>query len=72
MGLNWFLNTVDLIESGNVELKKQDDSLATPAPKITKEICIIDWKKPAEEINNLIRGLSPPPGAFFNLEQQSN
>jgi methionyl-tRNA formyltransferase len=43
----------------------QDDSLASPAPKITKEICQIDWNKSAAEIHNLVRGLSPYPGAFF-------
>ncbi len=59
------LQTVKMIESGNYELKKQDDSLASPAPKITKEICRIDWNKSAEEIHNLARGLSPHPAAFF-------
>ncbi len=59
------LKTVNLIESGNFELKNQDDSLASPAPKITKEICLIDWNKSAIEIHNLVRGLSPHPAAFF-------
>ncbi len=35
----------------------------TLAPKITKEICRIDWNQPAIEIHNLIRGLSPIPSA---------
>ena len=59
------LDTVNLIENGNYELKKQDDSLTSPAPKITKEICLIDWNKSATEIHNLVRGLSPHPAAFF-------
>ncbi len=62
---NLVLETVNLIESGNYELKQQDDSLASPAPKITKEICSIDWNKSATEIHNLVRGLSPHPAAFF-------
>ena len=66
LGAKIVLNTVYLIESENYELKKQDDSLASPAPKIAKEICLIDWNKSAEEIHNLIRGLSPYPAAFFN------
>jgi len=65
LGAKLVLKTVNLIESGNYELKKQDDSLASPAPKITKEICEIDWKKSAAEIHNLVRGLSPHPAAFF-------
>ena len=64
-GANLVLKTVDLIKSGNYELKQQDDSLASPAPKITKEICLIDWKKSANEIHNLVRGLSPHPVAFL-------
>ena len=65
LGADLVLKTVDLIKSGKYELKQQDDSLASPAPKITKEICSIDWKKSATEIHNLVRGLSPHPAAFF-------
>lgn len=38
------------------------------APKIFPADCEIDWNKPAENINNLIRGLSPYPTAFTKLE----
>ena len=65
LGAKLVLDTVNLIENENYELKKQDDSLASPAQKITKEICEIDWKKSAKEIHNLVRGLSPHPAAFF-------
>jgi methionyl-tRNA formyltransferase len=65
LGAEAVLKTVDLIESGNYELQKQDNSLATPAPKISKELGEIDWNKPARQIHNLIRGLSPFPGAYF-------
>jgi len=65
LGSEVVLKTVNLIESGNVELHQQDDSLASSAPKITKEICKIDWNKYAMEIHNLVRGLSPHPTAFF-------
>lgn len=64
-GADLVLKTVELIEYGNYELKQQNDLLASPAPKITKEICLIDWNKPAYEIHNLVRGLSPYPAAFF-------
>ncbi|MEJ5350903.1 MAG: methionyl-tRNA formyltransferase [Melioribacteraceae bacterium] len=65
LGADVVLKTVELINTGNYELIKQDDSLASPAPKITKEICRIDWSKSAIEIHNLVRGLSPHPCAFF-------
>jgi len=38
-----------------------------PAPKIFKETCEIDWAKPAKEIYNFVRGLSPLPGAWTTL-----
>lgn len=65
IGADLVLKTVKLIESGKAELKAQDDSIASPAPKITKEICLIDWNKSAVTIHNLIRGLSPHPAAYF-------
>ena len=65
LGVDLVMRTISLIDSGNYELKQQNDSLTSPAPKITKEICQIDWKKSAEKIHNLVRGLSPYPGAFF-------
>ena len=65
IGAQVVLETVDLIDEGGFELIKQDDSLATPAPKITKETSLIDWNNPAIKIHNLIRGLSPIPCAHF-------
>ena len=65
LGVDLVMRTISLIDSGNYELKQQNDSLTSPAPKITKEICQIDWKKSAKEIHNLVRGLTPYPGAFF-------
>lgn len=67
LGAEVVLKTVDMIESGNIKLEKQDDAYASPAPKITKEICKIDWNKNSEQIHNLVRGLSPHPAAFFEL-----
>ncbi len=65
LGADLVLATVNKIESGNVELQKQNNELASPAPKISKELGEIDWNKSAEEIHNLVRGLSPFPAAYF-------
>ncbi len=67
IGADVVLETVNLIETNSYKLKPQDASKSTKAPKITKEIAEIDWKKSSEEIVNLIRGLSPFPGAYFSL-----
>jgi methionyl-tRNA formyltransferase len=40
------------------------------APKISTETCRIDWTKPTGEIYNLIRGLSPYPAAFTELDNK--
>lgn len=65
VGAQAVLDTIKLIEKGNVKVISQDNQLATPAPKIKKETCLIDWSNSAEEIQNLVRGLSPYPAAFF-------
>lgn len=70
LGAEVVLRTIELIQSGKNELLQQNDALASPAPKITKEICQIDWNKSALEIHNLVRGLSPYPGAFFVFKEK--
>lgn len=62
-GSELLLETIDLVEKGEVKPFSQNDAQATSAPKITPEVCQIDWSKPAREIKNRIRGLSPVPGA---------
>jgi methionyl-tRNA formyltransferase len=64
VGSTAVLETVRLIESGNVRPLQQDDSLASPAPKIFKEYCRINWNQSTEKIRNFIRGLSPYPSAW--------
>ena len=70
IGAEAVIETIDLINSGNFTLQDQDDTLSSPAPKINKENGLIDWHKPAGDINNLIRGLSPYPGAYFYFKDK--
>lgn len=65
IGAQAVLETVNIMESGNYQLEEQDNSQASPAPKITPETGKIDWAKPANKIHNLVRGLSPTPCAYF-------
>jgi methionyl-tRNA formyltransferase len=67
LGAELVLETLKLVESGEVSTTPQDESRATRAPKIEKEHCRIDWSKSALEVKNLIRGLSPQPGAFTHF-----
>lgn len=64
LGADAVIETLDMIEKKSYQLTKQDDSLASPAPKIFKEDCKIDWTQNAELIQNKIRGLSLYPAAF--------
>ncbi len=71
LGAEVVLKTIEQIDNEKIILTKQNDQLASTAPKITKEICEINWNKNALEIHNLVRGLSPYPGAFFNHNGKS-
>ena len=65
LGSTTVIDTLELIEKGNVTTTIQTDSSdIKSAFKLNKENCKIDWTKSALEINNLIRGLSPYPAAW--------
>ena len=64
LGADAVLETVRRIDAGTVETQAQDDSLATPAPKIFPEDGEIPWEDAAARVHNHIRGLSPYPGAW--------
>jgi len=58
------IRTLEGLANGLITERKQDNSLATYAPKLTKEQGLINWSWPAERLDGLIRGLDPWPGAF--------
>jgi len=63
-GAEVMLRTLEALKNGTLTPVKQDDSRATYAAKIEKADCLIDFSKPANEVHNQIRGLSPIPLAF--------
>lgn len=74
LGAKVVVQTVETIIEGNVELRLQKsfiqgDEVLKPAPKITKELCKIDWNRMTKDVYNLIRGLSPYPGAYMDIEK---
>ncbi|MGL1886969.1 MAG: methionyl-tRNA formyltransferase [Reichenbachiella sp.] len=70
-GSKLVLETVKKIESGTYETTVQDESvLLKSAPKIHKETCEIDWSKDAEQVRNLVRGMSPYPAAWAMLKEK--
>ncbi|WP_026630789.1 methionyl-tRNA formyltransferase [Dyadobacter alkalitolerans] len=67
-GARLVVKTVKAIEAGNYPQEPQEEPAEIrTAPKIFRETCEIDWQKPAQEIHNFIRGLSPYPAAWTTL-----
>ena len=67
LGGRLLVEVVDALANGTARELPQDDSLATYAPKITKEDGLIDWYAPALSIHNQVRGLYPWPHAYTFL-----
>jgi len=59
------------IQTGEAAFEKQDGSQATHAPLLKKEDGAIDWRRPAAEIHNQVRGLQPWPGAYTSFRGQT-
>lgn len=64
LGGRLLVETIRQLKSGTLVPIQQDHTQATLAPLLKKEDGLIDWTRPAVEIERRIRGLSPWPGAF--------
>jgi methionyl-tRNA formyltransferase len=75
-GAKLLVETVKALAEGRVTERPQQTALeglafeVKHAPKIFTETCQIDWNKPVADIHNLVRGLSPYPGAFSYLQEK--
>jgi methionyl-tRNA formyltransferase len=67
VGAELLIPVVDDLAAGRAVETPQDHSLATYAPKITKEEGLIDWSLPADLIHNRVRGLQPWPLASTTI-----
>jgi methionyl-tRNA formyltransferase len=67
IGADLMLRALEALERGVLTLTPQPQSGVTYADKIGKGETRIDWAKPWQEVHNRIRGLSPSPGAWFDL-----
>lgn len=67
LGADVTIDTIRRIISGTLTPVPQVDGEASTAPKIFKEDCRIKWDVPAENVRNLVRGLSPYPAAWTEL-----
>lgn len=71
LGADLTIKTIESILDGTLHTTPQKeltgDAEPTPAPKIFKDTCRIDWNQPSVKIHNLVRGLSPYPAAWSTM-----
>ena len=64
VGARLMLHVLHQLEAGTARALEQDPSKVSRAPRLTKRDGLIPWQKPAREVHNHIRGMTPWPGAF--------
>jgi methionyl-tRNA formyltransferase len=69
LGAKLALDTIARMKSGPIVGEKQDPKLVTKAPKLTKEMGLIDWSKPAEQICRQVRAMQPWPTSYTFLHR---
>lgn len=67
LGAEMIIKTLDVLEEGSVVPEKQDESLATYAPMLSKEMCMLDFSQPVRKVHKKICGLSDWPCAVTIL-----
>jgi methionyl-tRNA formyltransferase len=70
IGAEALAETLDLLVAGRLAPVKQDDALSSYAPMLKKEDGLIDWDRPPRAIRDLVRGLTPWPGAYTFLDDK--
>jgi methionyl-tRNA formyltransferase len=67
LGADLMTRALVALERGSLALTPQSAAGVSYAGKISKDETRIDWSKPASQVHNHIRGLSPFPGAWFEI-----
>lgn len=68
LGADALVHALALLEAGRITPVKQDDSLHTYAPMLSRDDCRLDFRQSAKQVRDRIRGLAPFPGAFMTLD----
>jgi len=68
LGARLIVAALEGLENGSLTPQPQPGEGVTYADKITKDDTHIDWSRPATEIDCRVRGLSPSPGAWFEID----
>jgi methionyl-tRNA formyltransferase len=64
IGARLAMQVIEQIQAGTTQGRKQDPTLVTKAPKLTKERGAIDWNRPGRDVVNQIRAMQPWPTAY--------
>ena len=79
LGAEIAVETIDrlIASDGNIDSMLQDEMITTDtvfhsAPKIFKDTCRIDFNQPAKKVYDFIRGLSPYPGAWTEIQKEGS
>lgn len=70
LGGQALVEAVALLKEGRLQAVRQDDSQASCAPMLKKEMGHLDWSKSADELHCLIRGLDPWPSAYGFIDSR--
>ncbi|MES2004189.1 MAG: methionyl-tRNA formyltransferase [Bacteroidota bacterium] len=76
IGADLLVETISNMTNGNIQELAQSavagaqSAVLKHAPKLTTEICQINWNRPVDELHNFVRGLSPFPGALTVLDDK--
>ena len=68
LGIDMLLESVRLVADGKAPKLAQDEGQATYEKPCEEPLVRIDWRRPAREVYNLVRGADPSPGAWTRLE----
>ncbi len=64
VGANLLTETLTALQAGNCPRIPQDPALVTLSPSLTPDVGQLDWTRSAVDLHNLVRGVTPKPGAY--------
>jgi methionyl-tRNA formyltransferase len=68
LGAPLLLQTLEALQRGDCPRKPQDETLVTQSPSLPPDIGRLEWAKSAQDLHNLVRGVTPKPGAFTHWQ----
>ncbi len=68
VGADLLMQTLAAVAAGDCPRAPQDEARVTLSPSLPPDIGEVDWARPAEELHNLVRGVTPKPGAYLFVQ----